>query len=55
MSSILSRSKGRFKGGVDVVDQMKEEHSGGRFIRKRPMRLFFFSMMNIVDVNSQVI
>ncbi|KAF5295916.1 hypothetical protein FQR65_LT10347 [Abscondita terminalis] len=44
----------RTKGGVDVVDQMKEEYSVGRMTRRWPMRLFF-SMMNIAGINSQII
>lgn len=42
------------KGGVDVVDQMKEEYSVGRMTRRWPMRLFF-SVLNIAGINSQII
>lgn len=42
------------KGGLDVVDQMKEEYSVGRMTRRWPMRLFF-SIMNISGINSQII
>lgn len=42
------------KGGVDVVDQMKEEYSVGRMTRRWPMRLFF-SILNIAGINSQII
>jgi hypothetical protein len=42
------------KGGVDVVDQMKEEYSVGRMTRRWPMRLFY-SIINIAGINSQII
>ncbi|CAG5009257.1 unnamed protein product [Parnassius apollo] len=42
------------KGGVDTVDQMKEEYSVGRMTRRWPMRLFF-SILNIGGINSQII
>lgn len=42
------------KGGVDVVDQMKEEYSVGRMTRRWPMRLFY-TMINIAGINSQII
>lgn len=42
------------KGGVDVVDQKKEDYSVARITTRWPMRLFF-SMMNITGINAQII
>ncbi|KAH9637284.1 hypothetical protein HF086_006928 [Spodoptera exigua] len=42
------------KGGVDVVDQKKEDYSVARITSRWPMRLFF-SILNITGINAQII
>ena len=42
------------KGGVDVVDQKKEDYSVSRITSRWPMRLFF-SILNIAGINAQII
>lgn len=42
------------KGGVDVVDRLKEEYSVARVACRWPLRLFF-TILNIAGINSQII